>query len=339
MSRAFVLALGIAITLSSMAGAQAPLLPAGSKIRIAAPALFPGDAVGVVERVTADTIRFASPGLGSVAVPVSGVTRLQVSRGEHRSPFTAAAPIWAVPGGALIGMVAGLPFTALMAATGDKGEETMAWSAGIGATLGLATGLVIRAASKSETWEWVPLAHDATSVTASAPTPTSSLTQQRVRVRVNDRLSHRVEGYVAGYQGDTMVISSNARLTAVDLRRVSEFEVYRGKSRASGARAGLMWGAAAGAGLSVVSAARPNSENDLRDTDCIDTMDECERASDLEQALSMTAGSAILGAGIGALIGRDRWERMGVPQHGSSAPGLSIHPSTRGVTLVVSASF
>ncbi|HEX6049137.1 MAG TPA: hypothetical protein VFZ21_07710 [Gemmatimonadaceae bacterium] len=53
----------------------------------------------------------------------------------------------------------------------------------------------------------------------------------------------------------------------------------------------------------------------------------------------MSTGGAILGAGAGAVIGRDRWEWVAVPRRGASRSGLSILPWSRGVAVVVRASF
>lgn len=334
--------LGIAVTffVAPAADAQVPYLPTGTKIRVTAPTLFAGEVTGVVERATVDTIRFTSAGLGTVPAPLSSVTRLQVSRGMERSPAMSAAPLWMAPGGAVLGLLASSPLAALMEAVDDDGEEAMAWGAGVGAVVGLVAGLVVRSASASERWEWVQLPHD-TSASAAAlpPVPALQSNQGRVRIRLADDGSPSIEGNLVEYRGDTVVVSSNARHTAVALSRVTDFRVYRGKSRASGARAGGMWGALAGAALGVVSAAGPNSENDFRNPDCDVATNPCARESDLEVVASTTAGGAMLGAGIGAIIGRDRWERVAVPRRGASQSGLSILPWSRGVTVMVRASF
>jgi hypothetical protein len=107
----------------------------------------------------------------------------------------------------------------------------------------------------------------------------------------------------------------------IPIDRLTSFEVSRGTSRSLGAKRGVVWGSAVG--LIIAAVALPSLQN----------CDYCSNTSgDLTSfVLYMTASSALYGAGIGALIGRERWEKFDLPprlvtglRSGRPSLGLSI---------------
>jgi len=124
----------------------------------------------------------------------------------------------------------------------------------------------------------------------------------RVRVRAPGIVAGRYVGTVLTRSGDTVSLGSPAGAPfAVPLSRMSSLEVSRGKSRMDGALRGIAWGAPIGLGLAVVAYGLGNY------VECPTCNDEPSRA---EGVALITLSGAVWGAGLGAIIGRERWERF-----------------------------
>lgn len=127
----------------------------------------------------------------------------------------------------------------------------------------------------------------------------------RVRLQAPGILAGRFVGTVLTRDSSALHVGSpNAQPVDVPFDRITSFEISRGKSRSAGAWRGIQWGAPIGLGLGLLLA--PS----LRE--CSPT---CRDATSSEKSDFILAGavSGILwGAGIGALIGRERWERFDV---------------------------
>jgi hypothetical protein len=151
----------------------------------------------------------------------------------------------------------------------------------------------------------------------------------RVRVSAPEVLGARLEATIVARRGDTLsLVPRGTAPVELPISSLSQVEMYRGKSRLAGAKRGLLWGLAIGLPLGAVSTAGDNKDWNQVDDTCDPALKDCATYSDLEQVAVITAGSAMLGAGIGAIIGKSRWERLQRP-----TPALSIVPS-RGLVRV-----
>ena len=126
----------------------------------------------------------------------------------------------------------------------------------------------------------------------------------RVRVEASGIVAGRYVGTVLASTADTMTIGSPDRLPlAIPTARISAIEVSRGKSKMEGAKRGVLWGAPIGLALGAFAAAMPTCDRG-RYNNCDDY------PTDVEFVVGNLVGSVVIGAGIGALIGREKWERF-----------------------------
>jgi len=149
------------------AAAQAPAalpIAAGTRARVTAPALGPSRRVATVIAQRGDTLVLRSEGaLNSVAVPLAGVTGLEVSRGRHTR--VRRGLVVGLLGGALVGAVSAFAaYESDPCAQGqffgcfDMGRgEQMGLGAVAGGVLGAAVGSVVGLAWRTVRWERVSL--------------------------------------------------------------------------------------------------------------------------------------------------------------------------------------
>ncbi|MFI5256499.1 MAG: hypothetical protein ACHQRK_04490 [Gemmatimonadales bacterium] len=129
----------------------------------------------------------------------------------------------------------------------------------------------------------------------------------RVRIQAPGIVAGRFAGTVLTRTADTLVIGApNATPVRVPIDRISSAEVSRGSSRSLGAVRGIEWGAPIGLVLGVIAAAGTDS-----DPYCFDT---CSTSDSYKVGIvaASTVAGVLWGAGIGALIGRERWDRFDV---------------------------
>ena len=133
----------------------------------------------------------------------------------------------------------------------------------------------------------------------------------RVRVHVPSLARRGMEAVVAG-SGDTLVLVVNGARLRIPAAEVQRLELSRGRSRADGARTGVLWGAAIGAAVGAASTSQAR-----------DTLGGCyleQRCDDptigerLEYVGMATIGGAMWGALVGAIAGRERWDPIPVPR-------------------------
>lgn len=170
-SRVTLLALLLWSALPAPSAAQADTaaagpIPAGTRVRVTAPTVFRGAFAGRVSHTVADTLYLAPRRSGLVAVPISAITRTEVSQGvDHWEGALRGAGIGALAGGGLFGF---------MVFAGDpncdyclRGRDLQAAAAGavIGAVLFTPVGALIGAIRGYEHWgpaetrfgmSWVP---------------------------------------------------------------------------------------------------------------------------------------------------------------------------------------
>jgi len=128
----------------------------------------------------------------------------------------------------------------------------------------------------------------------------------RVRVIAPGIVAGRYVGTILTRSGDTLQLGGpNAAPVNVPVNRITSLEISRGKSRLHGAGRGVLWGTPIGL---VVGLASANSLEDCTDFGCGDASSG-ERGA---YVLASTLGGALWGAGIGALVGRERWEHFDV---------------------------
>ena len=128
----------------------------------------------------------------------------------------------------------------------------------------------------------------------------------RVRVSAPGIVANHYVGTVLSRSGDTLQLGGpNAAPVNVPVNRITSLEISRGKSRLRGAGRGVLWGTPIGL---VVGLASANSLEDCSDFGCGDASSG-ERGA---YVLASTLGGALWGAGIGAIVGRERWEHFDV---------------------------
>lgn len=130
----------------------------------------------------------------------------------------------------------------------------------------------------------------------------------RVRIQAPGIVAGRYEGTVIARTRDSLTLASSATPpVTIAAARITSLEISRGSSRTDGAMRGLAWSVPIGVGLGL--AFLPG----LHDcTTC------GNKPSDVGVVLQMAIGSAMWGAGIGAIVGRERWESFDL------APKLSL---------------
>jgi hypothetical protein len=166
---------------------------------------------------------------------------------------------------------------------------------------------------------------------AAAPLARGQATEAQPGARV--RLS--APGIVAGsYVGTVLarepgimrVGSPNTPPIDVPIERITSLEISRGKSRSMGAGRGVFIGTPIGAVLGLIAASSDASDRTYwnYDNGRIDTL------SRGELVIYTAATGALIGAAVGALIPKERWERFDL------APRTGMDPRRRRMELGVS---
>ncbi len=126
----------------------------------------------------------------------------------------------------------------------------------------------------------------------------------RVRVLAPGALAGRLTGIVIARTADSLTISrANASPLAIPMSRLTSVELSRGKSHAAGALKGLV----IGAGVGLVLGLTPIPEPTCTSRGCDPELTRGEFLG------SMILGSGGVGAGIGAIVGSERWDRYQLP--------------------------
>lgn len=140
----------------------------------------------------------------------------------------------------------------------------------------------------------------------------------KLRVAAPGVVAGHYEGTLLSRSPDTLKLGSpSGAPVAIPIARLTSLEVSRGKSRTAGALRGIMWGAPIGLATGLLSASAVTG-------DCIGCTDDYSKGGWI--ALSTFSG-VLWGAGIGALIGRERWDDFQL------APRTSIGVSSDGAML------
>lgn len=145
----------------------------------------------------------------------------------------------------------------------------------------------------------------------------------RIRATAPPVLGTRYDAVIGTRSADSIsLVKAGATPVRISVSSLQTVEVYRGRSRASGAKRGILWGAGIGAALALANVVLP--EREARAT-CRDGV--CTTLTDLEQTAVVILGGMVWGAGIGAIVGRERWEP--VQLSGRSRTGQRAVPAQR----------
>lgn len=151
----------------------------------------------------------------------------------------------------------------------------------------------------------------------------------RVRVRAPAVVAGRLETTVIGRSLDTVTLTTpRGAPIRVPLAAITSAEVSRGRSRRDGAVKGLAWGTGIGLAVGLLGAVGNDAASDACGAE------PCK--NDLTPGEAVAAGfvtGALLGAGIGAIVGAEHWERLTMPAQ------VALRPSHAGVALVVAIPF
>jgi hypothetical protein len=136
----------------------------------------------------------------------------------------------------------------------------------------------------------------------------------RIRFRAPPVVATRVTGTVLERRADTVLVGpEKGSPFTVPISAFTSLDISKGKSRAAGAKVGALWSTGFYA-LYALAIASGGDSCDGRAT-CATTND--PTAGEL---IGFTAAGALVGAGIGAIIGREKWERVPLGGRTTAAP-------------------
>jgi hypothetical protein len=131
----------------------------------------------------------------------------------------------------------------------------------------------------------------------------------RVRVHAPEVVAGRLEAVVIARTRDTVTLTTpRGRPIPVPLAAITAAEVRRGRSHSEGAVKGLKLGTGIGLAMGLLSAIGYDAGSDPCGSE------PCE--NDFTPGELVAAGfitGATLGAGIGAMVGAEHWERLTIP--------------------------
>jgi hypothetical protein len=124
----------------------------------------------------------------------------------------------------------------------------------------------------------------------------------RVRITAPGIVAGRYTGTLLSRSRDTLQFGSqNGAPVSIPMSRITSIEISRGRSHGSGALRGLAWGVPIGLVFGIATASSVDNCGDLGCDGLVTTARGV-------YVISSTLSGAFWGAGIGALIGRERWE-------------------------------
>ena len=129
----------------------------------------------------------------------------------------------------------------------------------------------------------------------------------RVRIQAPGIVAGRYVGTVLTRGADSVEVGAPGTAPIrIAFTRITSIEVSRGSSRTLGAIRGMEWGVPIGLVIGVVAAAGTDD-----DPYCFDS---CSTSGSYKAGLiaGSTLAGALWGAGIGAIVGRERWERFDI---------------------------
>jgi hypothetical protein len=166
-------------------------------------------------------------------------------------------------------------------------------------------------------------------IAAAPSTAQVSLLQPGVYIR----LPGIGQGVITNRSTDSLrVVAKNGTVAVYPLSGLTSVELRGDKSRGAGALRGILWGGGIALPLGLATYAAGDSTN-CRSSAGNGQEYNCERRMNLGDVGMITVGGALVGAGIGALIGRRQWHtvRLVTP----SVASVSVRPGGVGIAVRV----
>jgi hypothetical protein len=137
----------------------------------------------------------------------------------------------------------------------------------------------------------------------------------RVRLTAPSLPNPKYDAVIGARRGDTLsLVRAGAPTLEVPLAAVTSAEIFRGRSRKTGAWFGLRVGAVVGLIYGAIVAFGPDSAQHAPrgdgEFDCPREAITCETWSDTEGVIYSVIAGVATGALIGAIIGRAKWDRL-----------------------------
>jgi hypothetical protein len=133
-----------------MTTAQAPELRHGMRVRVTLPGVLPKPLVGVVDTVQGDTLILEKTREGRRLLPLSRLSRIEVSRNRKRPTWSKTAPLWMTATGAGVGAVLG--YTTDTQEDFFTPDDSALLAGGLLGALGLVVGSMVAIGVQTEEW-------------------------------------------------------------------------------------------------------------------------------------------------------------------------------------------
>ena len=133
-----------------MTTAQAPELRHGTRVRVTLPGVLPKPLVGVVDTVQGDTLVLVKTIGYRRLLPLSRLSRVEVSRSRKRPMWSKTAPLWMMATGAGVGAVLG--YTTDSEEDFFTPDDSALLAGGLLGTLGLLVGSMVAIGVKTDDW-------------------------------------------------------------------------------------------------------------------------------------------------------------------------------------------
>lgn len=135
----------------------------------------------------------------------------------------------------------------------------------------------------------------------------------KVRVTAPPLLGGRLEAVIGSRSADSLTfVRSGSNSLTLPISALETVQVSRGKSRLAGAKRGAIWGAGIGAALGLLAI----WGSDTDPSGCVyaggSFYDPCSSPTKGGLFAAGLIGGTLWGTGIGALVGRERWETLNV---------------------------
>ena len=133
-----------------MTTAQAPEIRHGTRVRVTLPGVLPKPLVGVVDTTQGATLIRVATIQGQRLLPLSQLSRIEVSTSRKRPMWSKTAPLWMMATGAGVGAVLGY-------ATDSEQDmftpdDSALLAGGLLGTLGLLVGSMVAIGVKTDEW-------------------------------------------------------------------------------------------------------------------------------------------------------------------------------------------
>ena len=151
----------------------------------------------------------------------------------------------------------------------------------------------------------------------------------RVRVQAPAVVAGRLEATVIARSLDAVTLTTpRGAPVQVPLAAITAAEVSRGRGRRDGAVKGLAWGSGVGVTMGLLGAIGSDASSDACGAEPCDN-----KLTPGEVVAASFITGAMLGTGIGAIVGAEHWERLTIPAQ------VALRPSRAGLAVVVAIPF